>query len=173
MPIFICLCLGISFLVETQNPQLNLLVSPIVIYVGLGVAIISLFGLLTRLLSETICIDGFASSSLLVWFAYWKPEFNEDAPIFFFFPLYFALITAFVSFVLVNQSQHMDEKSLQQMQKLVHRQRLKPWLIMLGILVSLYFEDHYLIYPTLVTLLIMRFALSNSIKRMAEAQQNP
>lgn len=164
MPVFICLSLIISILVQSQNPQLNLLTEPFVVYAGTTGAVAAILLLLLKKMPESFCFDLFASCTLLTWFAYWKPDFKDDSPVFFFFPLYFALMTAFVALAFISQRDSIDSASLQQMQRLAQKQRLKPWLVMSAVLVSIVFEEHYLMFPTLMTLLILRFALASCLQ---------
>ncbi|MEQ1527930.1 MAG: hypothetical protein ABL925_01335, partial [Methylococcales bacterium] len=91
--------------------------------------------------------------------------FTDDSPIFFFFPLYFALLTAFVTLFFSAERQRPDQQTKQQMQLIADKSRLKPWLIMLCVLGSLEVQEHYLLYPVLMTLLILRFALSSCLER--------
>lgn len=164
MPVFICLNLMISLLDQLQSPLLNLPVEPWVVYAGTANAIAAILVLLLKKLPESFCYDWFASSVLLTWLAYWKPDFKDDSPVFFFFPLYFALMTAFVALAFISQRESIDAMSMQQMRRLVQKQRLKPWLIMSAVLISIAFEEHYLLFPTLMTLLILRFALASCIQ---------
>jgi hypothetical protein len=91
--------------------------------------------------------------------------FNKDSPIFFFFPLYFAFMTAFVSLFFINQRHKIDYETLRLMQSLSEMKGLQPWLVMSCVLVTLEFQKHYLLFPVMMTLLIMRFALSSCLEQ--------
>ena len=164
MPLFIALSLALCFMVQTGSSLQNVLVSPLLIYIGLAVAIISIFGSLFKKLRALIWYDIFSGSTLMVWFAYWKPLFKDDSPVFFFYPLYFALMTAFVSLFLIGQRHKIDDESFRLMLSLSKKNIIQPWVLMLCVLGSLELQQHFMLYPTLMTLLIMRFALASCLE---------
>jgi hypothetical protein len=164
MPLFIVLSLALGFLVQTASSLQSLLVTMGVIYVSLGVAIISIVGSQFKKLQSIIWYDIFSSSTLLVWFAYWKPLFKDDSPIFFFYPIYFALMTAFVALFFIGQRNKIDNESFIFMQSLAKKIIIQPWVIMVCILGSLELQQHFMLYPTLMTMLILRFALAGCIE---------
>jgi hypothetical protein len=164
MPLFIFLSLALCFVEQTTALLQNLLISPLFLYAGLTLAIISIAGIAFKKMPTTLWYDIFASSSLIVWFAYWKPLFNDDAPMFFFYPLYFALITAFVFLIVIGQQQKIDDESFKFMKSLSKKSIIQPWIIMLCVLASLELQQHFLLYPILMTLLIIRFALSSCLE---------
>lgn len=164
MPFFIALSLTLSFMVQTASPLQSILISPLFIYTGTALAVLSIFKILSKKIPVIIWYDIFASSMLLVWFAYWKPIFNEDSPIFFLYPLYFAFITAFVSLFFIGQRHTIDHETLSQMQFFSDRSRLQPWILMLCVMASLGLQQRYLLYPITMTLFILRFALSSCLE---------
>jgi len=161
MPLFIVLSLSLCFMVQTASSLQSALVTPLFIYIGLAIAIISTFGSLLKKLSTLIWYDIFSSSTLLVWFAYWKPLFKDDSPIFFFYPLYFALMTAFVSLFYIGQRDKIDDESFRLMLLLSKKTILQPWIVMLCVLGTLELQQHFMLYPVMMTLLVMRFAFSS------------
>ena len=164
MPLFIALSLALCFMVQTGSSLQNVLVSPLLIYIGLAVAIISIFGSLFKKLPALIWYDIFSGSTLILWFAYWKPLFKDDSPVFFFYPLYFALMTAFVSLFFIGQRHRIDDESFRLMLSLSKKNIIQPWVVMLCVLGSLELQQHFMLYPTLMTLLIMRFVLASCLE---------
>ena len=164
MPLFIALSLALCFMVQTASVLQGALVTPLLIYISLAVAIIGIFGSLFKKLSSLIWYDIFSSSTLLLWFAYWKPLFKDDAPIFFFYPVYFALMTAFVTLFLIAQRHKIDNESFRLMQILAKKSVIQPWVVMLGVLGSLELQQHFMLYPVMMTLLIMRFTLAGCLE---------
>jgi len=164
MPVFIAFSLTLCFLIETASSLPDLLVAPLFIYIGLGFAVISILGAFFKKTSEKIWCDLFASATLLVWFAYWKPLFNDDSPLFFIFLLYFVFMSAFVALFFVGRQHKLDDESFRQMQLIAKSNIAQPWAIMLGVLVSLELLQHYLLYPVMMTLLMLRFALSSCLE---------
>jgi len=165
MPVFVVLCLILALIVQAGSPLQAILVSPVIIYCGLTIAIGTIIASFFKKLPENISYDLFASSILFAWFAYWKPLFVTDSPIFFFFPVYFALIVAFAALFFIGQRHKIDRDSLQRMQAIVDSGVVAPWFVMTCVLVTLYFENRFIQYPTMMTLLTMRYALSGCLKK--------
>ena len=106
---FILASLSLAALVQYPTPLLLMLSTPVALGIGLTLMASSLlFGYLKKI-PTVIWHDVFATSCLLVWYAYWKPQFIDDAPMFFFFPLYYALLTSIVTLTLINKSQDFDQ----------------------------------------------------------------
>ncbi|MDA1342759.1 MAG: hypothetical protein EXR90_00360 [Methyloglobulus sp.] len=164
MPVFVALCLILAVIVQTKSPLQGVLVSSVFMYVGLTIAIATIIGSFFKKLPEKISYDLFASSILFAWFAYWKPLFVSDSPIFFFFPIYFTLIIAFATLFFIEQRHKIDRDSLQRMQAIADSGVVDPWLVMICVTVTLYFENRFIQYPTMMTLLTMRYALSGCLK---------
>ncbi|MGZ8191546.1 MAG: hypothetical protein ACXWTS_10015 [Methylococcaceae bacterium] len=122
-------------------------------------------GIIFKKLPEKICYDIFASSLLLAWFAYWKPLFNDDSLIFFFYPLYFVFMATFIALFFIDKRDKLDIQTLHYMQSLANNSIIQPWLIMLLALVSLELRQHYMLFPVMMTLLTIRFALSSYLER--------
>ncbi len=164
MLVFVFLCLALAGIVQINSPIQNLLVSPIIIDAGLFVAVMTIIASFFNKIPESISYDLFSSSALFTWFAYWKPLFVKDSPIFFFFPVYFALVVAFVTLFFIGQRHRIDRESLRLMQSIVDSGMVETWFVMTCVLVALYFENHFLQYPVMMTLLATRFALSGCLK---------
>ncbi len=164
MPLFVALCLIFALIVQTESPLQTLMASPAALYGGLTVAIATIIASYFKRLPEALSFDIFASSTLFVWFAYWKPFFVKDSPIFFFYPVYFALVVAFTTLFFISQRHRIDQESRKLMQNFVNSGVVDPWLVMACVLVTLYFENRFIQFPTFVSLLVMRFTLSGCLK---------
>ncbi len=162
MPVFISLSLALCYIEQRASSLQTLLVSPFFIYAGLAIALISVVGMFFKKLPDKVGYDSFSSGTLLLWIAYWKtlPLFSSDSPIFFFFPLYFALMSAFITLFLTNQRHKIDKESLRYMQRFDRERVIPAWSLMLCVLGSLALEQHYQLYPVMMTLLMLRFAFS-------------
>jgi hypothetical protein len=171
MLIFILLSLGLC-VVKQFSPNLQpVLWSEFFIYAGLIVALASVIGSFLKRCSDAVAYDAFSSATLLLWFAYWQPLFEPDAPIFFFYPLYFALMSAFITLFLSNQGHRIDKATLNYMRYLDKERILPAWTLMLGVLGSLELRQHYQLYPVLMTLLMLRFAFSSCIEQPTRTNQ--
>jgi hypothetical protein len=164
MPVFVFLCLAIAGIVQINSPIQNFLVSEFVIDAGLVIAVLTIIASFFNKFAEHIRYDAFSSSALIVWFAYWKPLFVKDSPIFFFFPVYFALMIAFVALFFIGKRDKIDKESLKLMKSIADSGMIQTWVVMVCVLISLYFEDHFLQYPVMMTLLSIRYTLSGCLK---------
>jgi hypothetical protein len=104
--------------------------------------------------------DLFAVGALLVWAQYWPPFFRFGTPMFFVFPIYFLVMSVFVSSVFIVSRERIPEDTLKMMQWLSDSGRFNPHWIMAGVMLSLYFPQHFLLFPSTITLLLFRFALA-------------
>ncbi|MDO9212344.1 MAG: hypothetical protein Q7U23_00760 [Methylococcales bacterium] len=166
MLIFISLSLVLCYLVQVSISLPAILTSEYFVYGGLGIALISILGMFFKKLPNIVGYDGFSSGTLLLWFAYWKPMpfFTSDSPIFFFFPLYFALMSAFITLFLSNQNHRIDKESLGYMRTFDREKAIPAWALMLCVLGSVEVTQHYQLYPVMMTLLMLRFALSSCVE---------
>ncbi len=165
MYFFIILSLTISYLVHIEHTWLLFLLSPISLYIGLlGVVVASILALF-RKFPCGIWYDLFASSTLLIWYYYWYPDFRDGSPVFYYFPLYFALITALFSVLFIKQREQVDEAALEFLQWLSDSGRFNPAVIVLLVLFGLLLKQHFLLYPVAITLLVMRYALAATLER--------
>jgi hypothetical protein len=172
MPLFTALSLAYSFIVQSAGSLLNVLSAPAFMYIGIVLSISSIAGIVLKKLPAKICYDLFASGALLAWFGYWRPLFYDDSPIFFFYPLYFAFMTAFVSLFFIQRCQTIDYATFCYMKSFSDKSRLPPWLVMAGILISLAWHQHYLLFPTMMTVLIARFALTSCVEYHLKNRSN-
>ena len=104
--------------------------------------------------------DLFAVGALLVWFSYWPGFFRVGSPLFFIYPLYFALVTALFSLLFVHERERIDPDALHWLQWLSDSGRFNPALIMLGVMVSLALPQQFMLFALAISLLVMRFALA-------------
>ncbi len=160
MPLFIICSLGISFLAQTDSSYLSWMVSPVILYAGFGFILCSAIAALSKRIHVSYAYDGFATGALLVWFSYWYPLFKKDAPMFYFFPLYFALLTAGVTLLFLRRDDWVDQESLKSMQHFSNKLRFHPGIIASTVLISLEIHNHFLIFPITMTLFIMRYTFT-------------
>lgn len=164
------LCNLLLALHEVNNaPYLPWLTSTAAQGISLGVMTISLLLGYLKKWPSMVWHDGFISGSLLFWYASWKPLFPDDAPMFIFYPLYFSLITAIVTLLLINRSSRFDEESivhLRHMNKLI---RLDMNASIVFVVVALLVSRHYALFPMAVTFYVMRHAITVCLEKIDSA----
>lgn len=161
---FILLNLALSYLTGSEHWLVVYLVTDVVLIVGLvGMACAALMAWL-EVLPCMIRYDLFACGSLLVWLPYWYPDFRDGSPVFVYFPLFFALVTALISLSFIISRDRIDQATVELLQWLSDSGRFNPLLIAVFVLAGLYFKQHFLLYPVAMVLLIMRYALACSLE---------
>jgi hypothetical protein len=156
---FIFLSLALAVLVQNQNSILQLLATPAALTIGLTAAAASLLAGYLKKLPVMVWHDAFASSCLLVWYGYWSPLFNDETPMFFYFPLYYVLLTTFVTLTLINRRHRFDRDSIAQLRYLDRISRLDINSLAALVLISLLLTEHYMLYPMAMTLFIIRHTI--------------
>ena len=164
MPFFVIACLLLSGLVFLDSPYLPLLADPTVTAVGAALAGVSLLlGVLQRV-SLSAWADGVACGALLAWYADWQPQFVEGAPMFRFFPLYYAALAAWLTLGFVGKSARFDAESRQALRGILRLVRFDIRLLAAITLASLAFPEHYLLYPLMTSIFVVRFTLQRCLE---------
>lgn len=163
---FILACVGMAVLVSTQNEFLSLLATPAGLATGLILMLGSLLAGYLKKVSTLSWHDGFATGGLLVWYAYWQPLFNADAPMFFWYPVYFALLTSVLMLSLINKAAYFDVESVLYLRQLEKISRFNmSWLIAL-VCAGLLITRHYALYPMAMTFFIVRHTMVICLERI-------
>lgn len=163
MPLFIILNLSLSFLQQTDSVYLELFTTNRTVFVGLTITVLGLIIALMKLRNFKIWYDLVASGVLLIWFADWYGQFQDDAPMFFFFPLYFCFLTVFVTFFFINQREQIDEESLRYLKSISNVTALHIAIIIF-LFISLLLKNHFLLFPISMSFFILRFTLISCIE---------
>jgi len=156
---FILCSLALAALVQNQNQFLPLLATPVALGIGLTIMAVSLLLGHLKKVSTVTWHDGFATGCLLAWYAYWEPQFNGDAPMFFFFPLYYALLTSILTLTLINKSEYFDLESVIHLRYMEKNTRFNTGVLVGLVLVSLLITRHYALYPIAMTFFIIRHTM--------------
>ncbi len=165
MPIFIICSLLLASLVLTQSPYLPYLSKDGGLAVAWTIVLLCLAGGWIRKIPSGVWQDGFVVGALLLWFGDWRPQFSDDAPMFHVFPLYFALLSAWVTLAVINRSQQFDRESqdtLRYMQKHLARFDTLPLAVL--VLASIGVPEQYLMFPSAMTLFVLRYAMQRSLE---------
>jgi len=73
-------------------------------------------------------------------------------------------MSAFITLFLSNQSHSIDKESLNYMRVFEKERAMPAWALMLCVLGSVEVTQHYQLYPVMMTLLMLRFALSSCVE---------
>lgn len=164
MYFFILLNLAIAYVMTSKVSVLHFVLSDVTLYAGIAGIAITLVSAAIRKLPAGLWYDLFACAATLVWLPYWYPDFRDGSPVFFYFPLFFALISALFSLLFIRQRDQIDEQTLLFLQWLSDSGRFNPVLIVVFVLAGLFLKQHFLLYPAAVTLLVMRYALARCLQ---------
>lgn len=154
MIIFILVSLALGFWEQTLF-SIHETVRVVVVSVGLVISMACMIGVFRKASAIKLLQDIFLSSVLLAWYAYWRQQFNEDSPMFFFFPLYFVFIATLIEFILNGQSGQVDAVTLRHLQTVMSFWWMQSWFVMLLIFCSIFLIHQYLLFPVLVTLFMI------------------
>lgn len=167
MHVFILCSLLLTTLVQNHNPYLPLLNDEPVWLSAVGLAaLFILLGWLKKL-PAMIWQDGFACSGLLAWYAYWKPLFSPDSPLFYAFPIYFSLLAIWMLTAFINKGSRFDDESRALMRILEkHLAGFDSCLMAAIALICIALPDHYLSYPLAMTFFILRATFQRCIENI-------
>ncbi|MEE9424978.1 MAG: hypothetical protein V3V18_08345 [Methylococcales bacterium] len=128
-----------------------------VLYTGLGLVVLSiLLKLLFKLHFLYVC-DLFLLGCLFIWVVYWQKEYTFQAPVFLFFSVYFVPIN--LLFAKFARDEVFAEDQYQLLDFLNQRILLHPVLLATLVLVGLYVQSRYLLFPIFTSLLMIRVLL--------------
>lgn len=164
MPFFTLLSLSMSYLVYYNNPLLEYLLLPALLPIAGFAVVISSIAILWNKILFINWHEMFISSSLLVWFSYWHQFFKADAPMFFFFPLFLALVTAMVHLFVIRKRHYFDDETIAFMQRLEESTKLQPIILIVIVVASFFLREHYLLFPTALTLFLFKYAIRECLK---------
>ena len=165
MPLFIVVNLLLSFFAQDEGLVKEVLLIPLLMYICIGIASICLALSVVKKCQRNITFDLFASSIALVWFSYWQPYFKDDAPMFFIYPVYFAMLTAIISLVVNGHHTRVDKHTFVAMQAFSSRVIIQPWIIMSCLFISIALYQNFLFFPTMMTLMVIRYALTSYLNK--------
>lgn len=164
MPFFICLDLVLGFLIQTHSRYQVFFLSEWSNYLGIVCVILAVSAMLAHKFSLSLRYDLFCCGCVLIWISTWPPFFNEDSPVIFFYPIYFCFITVFVTIGFIQQAPKIDVFTLSFMEKFNNLVFFNTYLLMGIVLVSLNLVENYLLFPTVMTLLLTKYAFSNILE---------
>ncbi len=162
MYLFILINLLIALLAQQQTQEGTALLADPLVYIGaffvLGCFVLT--SLKVRILSFRLRYDLFAVGALLIWYVYWPGFFVYDTPVFTVYPWYFVFISVLFSLFFVHRPEQIDSETLRWLQWLSDSGRFNPLFIMLLVILSLFFPEHFLLFPISITLWVMRYVLA-------------
>ncbi len=168
MPFFICLNLLISYAVNAHNRLEQFFLSSYCEYLGILLIVVSCICLAWPKLKLALRYELFCSGTVLVWISTWPPNFNADSPVIFFFPLFFCLVTVLVHKVFILQAETIDLMSLKYIALLGRHNFWHTGVLVVSVLVSLTQIEHYRVYPSLLSLLLIKYAVLSILELRAE-----
>ena len=121
---------------------------------------VSVLAMFTYKFSLAQRYDLFCCGSVLTWISTWPPFFNEDSPVIFFYPVYFCFITVFVMVGFIQQASKIDAMTLRFLVKFNNAKVFNAGVLMGVVIFALNYIDHYLFYPTTMSVLIAKYAFS-------------
>ncbi len=167
MFVFIVFNLVVAFLLKIESPLNTLFLSNYSLYTGVFLLLITFLDTWPRFnkIPFKLRYDLFALGAILVWLCYWPPFFRLGSPLFYYFSLYFAFITAFCSLFFFTKREHIEPDVVIFLHWLSDSGRFNPIVIMIGVAIGLAVPQHFMLFPVFITLLVTRFALACSLEK--------
>jgi hypothetical protein len=161
---FILLCLVLGILVKIQSPYQEWFKTVEMYYLGIACILIAISAWLMKKTTLIAPFDWFAVGAFLIWFYRWHQFYRDDAPMFYLFPLFFAIITAVVTLYYINQRDHFDQEAIEYLQYFSNLTALNTGFIAMCVILSLFLTDHFMLYPVAMVVYILRFVLSSCLE---------
>jgi len=165
MFLFIVLNLCVVFFLKTERLTLEIFQSNSLLFTGVFLLILNFIAMVIKFkkLSFKWRYDLFAVGSIFVCLSYWPPFFRQGSPVFISFLFYFAFISALFSILFIKKSEDIEPEVKEYLQWLSSSGRFNPLVIMLAVMVSLAFPQHFLLFPITMTLLVIRYSMACSL----------
>jgi len=164
MIFFIAVNLSLVFLLQTQSPYLQPPSLEYILYTGLACTVCSGIAAINKRIPFKISHELFAIGCLLMWFAYWRQFYRSDAPMFYFYPVYFVLLNALLSLLFISRRERFDDESIDHLQHLAESPLFHPLLIAFLLLASIVITGHFLLFPAVMTLFLIRYTLISCLE---------
>ncbi len=161
---FILLCLVLGILVKIQSPYQEWFKTVEMFYLGIACILVAIIAWLLKKTTLIAPFDWFAFGTLLIWFYRWHQFYRDDAPMFYLFPLFFAVVTALVTLYYINQRDHFDQETIKYFQYFSNLALLNTVFIAICVISSLFLTNHFMLYPVAMVVYILRFVLSTCLE---------
>lgn len=161
---FILLCLGLGILVKLQSPYQEFFKTIEMFYFGIACMCLAIIVWLLKKTSRINPFDWFAMGTLLCWFYRWHQFYRDDAPMFYLFPLFFAIVTALVTVFLVDQRENFDYETIEYFQYFSDSVKLNTGGVVACVILSLFLNNHFILYPVAMIVYILRFVFSTCLQ---------
>ena len=128
-----------------------------VLYAGLGLVVLSIVLKLLFKLHFLYACDLFLLGCLFIWVVYWQKEYTFEAPVFLFFSVYFVPLNLLFAKFARNEIFAEDQYLL--LDFLNKRFLFQPVSLAILVLVGLYLQSWYMLFPIFTSLLMIRVLL--------------
>lgn len=173
LPLFTFTSLVYCYLVWNDSDYLTVLSSHTSLYFGLGSIGFSIVISLLPRIYYGYKYDLFSVGCLIVWFADWSQIFGLEAPIFYVYPVYFAVLSVIITHSVINQRAKFDENQLKLIHIMSDWKPLNPLVLAFATLGSLSLPKHYLLYPIFMTFLYIRYCLTVCVNDVENKRKIP
>ena len=166
LPFFTFGSLVYCYLIWNQSIYLSALNSDAALYFGFGCVAVSVLMSFFPRIHDGFKYNLFCVGCLIVWFADWSRIFGLEAPIFYSYPVYFALLSVAITHLVINQTERFDDDQVKLMRIIYNWKPFKPPVLAAGALVSLSFPSHYLLYTVAMTFMLISYAFGICLQKI-------
>ncbi|GEM_PF-1446813 len=166
LPFFTFASLTYCYLIWNHTNYLSVLNSDIALYFGIGCVAVSILMHFFPRINDGIKYNLFTVGCLIVWFADWSRIFGLEAPIFYSYPVYFALLSVAISHLVINQASRFDDDQVKLMRIICNWKPFKLPVLAGAALFSLAIPSHYLLYAVAMTFMLISYAFSICLRKI-------
>ncbi|MGR9106951.1 MAG: hypothetical protein ACU843_08485 [Gammaproteobacteria bacterium] len=155
-PLFTIACTATVFLVWRHPTWLEHAQTPWVLLAGVFCGIAGACIALVKPRHFPRAYDLFCLGTLLIWFVHWREVYRVDAPVFAWYPIFFDLMIVLLTRQVIHQARLLDPVQQKMLRIILGSPFFQPWLLIPGVLLSVWFSAYYLFYPILISLVLIR-----------------
>lgn len=130
-----------------------------------GLAFIGISGVMALTIGYRyrLAYDFFLVGAVVVWWVYWHEVYQPGAPLFKFYPAYFAILSLLLTGWVINPRRRFANDQIQLMRLIGEYFLFRPELLVALTLVSLYLPEQYVLYPVMVSFVYIRYAIDECL----------
>ncbi len=166
LPFFTFASVVYCYLIWNHSVYLSALNSNAALYIGFGCVAVSILMSFFPRIYDGFKYNLFSVGCLIVWFADWSRIFGLEAPIFYSYPIYFALLSVAITHLVINQVERFDDDQVKLMRIIYSWRFFKPPVLAIAALISLSFPSHYLLYTVAMTFLLISYAFEICLQKI-------
>ena len=168
-PLFSLAGLGLVWMVWQGPGYLGVFNDPWLYDAGIALTVASVICVVYRRPWFPIAYDLFCVGTFCIWYISWRVVYRLDAPVFIWYPMFFVLLIVILNACVVHKARYLDPIQLQLIRVINSSRLFQALPIAVGLGLSIVFNEYFLFYPMLVSLLLIRCAFEIALQEIANS----